>query len=235
MFADKLKKSVLQAAIQGKLTEQLSTDGDARDLLKKIRAEKNKLIAEGKIKAEKILPPIQPDEIPFDIPKNWQWVRLGEIGTWGAGATPLKSRREFYENATIHWLVTGDLNDGIIENIPRKISELALEKTSLKLNPAESVLIAMYGATIGKVGILKFAATTNQACCACQTFDGVYNKYLFYFLLANRKNFVKQGVGGAQPNISKEKILATLCPLPPMDEQKRIVERLEELLPLCDG
>ena len=80
MIDDKLRKSILQQAIQGKLSEQLPTDGNSSDLLADIRAEKNKLIADGKIKKEKPLPPISPDEIPFDIPKNWQWMRLGDIG-----------------------------------------------------------------------------------------------------------------------------------------------------------
>lgn len=79
MFADQLRKSLLQAAITGKLTQQLATDGDARDLLKKIRAEKAKLAAEKKIKVEKPLPPISDEEIPFDLPDNWCWVRLGDI------------------------------------------------------------------------------------------------------------------------------------------------------------
>lgn len=234
MTAQDLKNSILQQAIQGKLLPQNPADEPASELLKKIFAQRQKLIDEGKIKNPPQLPPISDDEKPFDIPDSWQWVRLGEIGTWGAGTTPLKSNLAFYKDATVHWLVTGDLNDGIIENIPGKISELALAKTSLKLNPAGSVLIAMYGATIGKVGILKFSATTNQACCACQTFDGVYNWYLFYFLMSQRKNFIKRGVGGAQPNISKEKIIATLIPLPSLAEQKRIVAKLEEILPLVE-
>ena len=234
MTAQDLKNSILQQAIQGKLVPQNPADEPSSELFKKISAERQKLINEGKIKNPPQLPPITDDEKPFDIPDSWQWVRLCEIGTWGAGTTPLKSNLAFYKNATIYWLVTGDLNDGIIENIPGKVSKLALEKTSLKLNPSGSVLIAMYGATIGKVGILKFAATTNQACCACQTFDGIYNWYLFYFLMSQRKNFIKRGVGGAQPNISKEKIVATLFPLPPLAEQKRIVEKLEEILPLVE-
>ena len=86
----------------------------------------------------------------------------------------------------------------------------------------------------GKIGILKIEATTNQACCACIPCNGIYNKYLFYFLLAYRKDFIKMGAGGAQPNISKEKIVNAVFPLPPLAEQKRIVAKLEEILPLCD-
>ena len=163
--------------------------------------------------------------MPFEIPESWEWVRLGSIGDWGSGATPSRSIPEYY-GGDIPWLKTGDLNDGYIECIPENISRLALEKTSVRLNPTGSVLIAMYGATIGKVGILTFPATTNQACCACLPIE-IYNEYLFYFLMSQKVSFVKRGEGGAQPNISKEKIIATLMPLPPLAEQHRIVEQIE--------
>ena len=120
-----------------------------------------------------------------------------------------------------------------ISDIPEYITETALKETSVKLNPKDSVLIAMYGATIGKVGILSFPATTNQACCACTDYL-VKKMYLFYFLLANREKFIAMGGGGAQPNISKEKIVSTLIPLPPKQEQSRIVEGIEHWLSLVD-
>ena len=233
-FPDMLRKSILQQAVQGKLTERNPEDEPASELLKRIQAEKAQLIKEGKIKKEKALPPIAEEELPFDIPESWEWLRLGDIGAWGSGATPSKSNSAYYNNATIPWLVTGDLNDSIITDIPGKITEKALRETSVKLNPANSVLIAMYGATIGKVGLLSFPATTNQACCACQTFAGINLWYLMYFLMSQRRAFIKRGEGGAQPNISKEKIVVTLIPIPPLEEQKRIVARVEELLALCD-
>ena len=172
------------------------------------------------------------DEIPFEIPESWEWVRLGFIGDWGSGATPSRTNKEYYDG-NIPWLKTGDLNDGIITNIPEKITELALEKTSVRLNPVGSVLIAMYGATIGKLGILNIPATTNQACCACLPIL-INNNYLFYFLMSHKESFTKKAEGGAQPNISKEKIISTLFPLPPLAEQKRIVEKIEQLLPFIE-
>ena len=126
------------------------------------------------------------------------------------------------------------MNDGYITDIPEYITQKALKETSVKLNPAGSVLIAMYGATIGKVGILTFPATTNQACCACVEYEATDQQYLFYFLLSHKENFIRQGGGGAQPNISKEKIVETLLPLPPFNEQKRIVNEVEKWFSIID-
>ena len=141
-------------------------------------------------------------------------------------------QKEYYEG-TIPWLKTGDLNDGLITEIPEKITEKALEETSVRLNPSGSVLIAMYGATIGKVGILTYPATTNQACCACIDYK-INQMFLFYYLLANRETFVSIGGGGAQPNISKEKIVSFPLPLPPLAEQQRIVAEIERWFALID-
>ena len=247
-FPEQLKKSILQWAVQGKLVPQDEDDEPAEELLKRIRAEKETHIKAGKIKRDKHesvifrrdnshyekLDGVErciDDELPFEIPDSWQWARLGTIGDWGSGATPSRTHPEFY-GGDIPWLKTGDLTDTYIDFIPESISQLALEKTSVRLNETGSVLMAMYGATIGKLGILTFPATTNQACCACKPLSGVEELYLFYFLMSQRTNFIKRGEGGAQPNISKEKIVATLMPLPPVNEQHRIVQRIEELLPL---
>ena len=228
-----MQKAILGQAIQGKIVEQKAEEGTGQELFEAIQDEKQQLIEEGKLKKQKALPEITEEEIPFEIPDNWKWVRLGEIGDWGSGATPSRTNPEYY-GGDIPWLKTGDLTDGYIYDVPEYITRLALEKTSVRLNPKGSILIAMYGATIGKLGILTKAMTTNQACCACIVFPSIYNLYLFYFLLANRTTFIKKGEGGAQPNISKEKIVNTLIPLPPLDEQKRIVEKIEELLPLVE-
>ena len=167
--------------------------------------------------------------MPFEVPEGWCWTTLGEIGNWQAGATPSRMRKDYY-GGNIPWLKTGDLTDGYICEIPETITDKALEETSVKLNPTGSVLIAMYGATIGKIGILTFPATTNQACCACVDYKAVTQKYLFYFLLSYKEEFVKMGGGGAQPNISKEKIISTLIPVPPIAEQNRIADEIEHLI-----
>ena len=169
------------------------------------------------------------ENVPFEVPESWCWTTLGEIGNWQAGATPSRMRKDYY-GGNIPWLKTGDLTDGYIYEIPETITDKALEETSVKLTPTGSVLIAMYGATIGKIGILTFPATTNQACCACVDYKAVTPKYLFYFLLSHKEEFVKMGGGGAQPNISKEKIINTLIPIPPIAEQNRIADEIERLI-----
>ena len=171
--------------------------------------------------------------MPFEVPRGWEWQKLGDIGTWQSGATPSRLNKDYY-GGDIPWLKTGDLNDGFIYEIPETITQKALEETSVKLNPAGSVLIAMYGATIGKVGILTFPATTNQACCACVNYQGIEQMYLFYFLLSHKEEFLLLGGGGAQPNISKEKIVDTFIPIPPLLEQKRIVAAIEQWFTLID-
>ena len=167
------------------------------------------------------------------MPDSWVWTTLGDIGTWQAGGTPSRSNKSYY-GGNIPWLKTGDLNDGLITNIPEKITEDAVANSSAKINPAGSVLIAMYGATIGKLGILTFPATTNQACCACIEYFAITQHYLFYFLLSHRDMFIAKGGGGAQPNISKEIIVNTAIPLPPLAEQERIVTEIERWFTLID-
>ena len=173
------------------------------------------------------------ENVPFEVPEGWMWTTLGVIGTWQSGGTPSRSNKSYY-GGNIPWLKTGDLNDGDITHIPEFITEEAVVNSSAKLNPVGSVLIAMYGATIGKLGILTFPATTNQACCACIEYDAIDPMFLFYFLLSQRTAFIAKGGGGAQPNISKEIIVKTYIPLPPFLEQQRIVAEIERWFSLID-
>ena len=170
-----------------------------------------------------------PKDVPFEVPEGWCWYHLNDIGKWQSGATPSRGVKAFF-GGSIPWLKTGDLNDDYVKDIAERITDKALKETSVKLNPEGSVLIAMYGATIGKVGILTFPATTNQACCACSELCGVDNRFLFYFLISHREEFIRQAGGGAQPNISKEIIVNTPIPVPPIEEQKRIVREIEKWL-----
>ena len=228
-----LRQKILDLAIHGKLVPQDPNDEPASVLLERIRAEKERLIKEGKIKkGKKSAKTSDKPHYPFELPKGWVWTTLGEIGSWQSGATPSRMNKDYY-GGNIPWLKTGDLNDGTIIYIPEYITQRALEETSVRLNPKGSVLIAMYGATIGKIGILSFPATTNQACCACYEYS-INQMFLFYFLLANRENFIAMGGGGAQPNISKEKIISTNMPLPPLKEQERIVAEIERWLSFVD-
>ena len=227
---ERLKKSILQEAIEGRLVPQDPNDEPASVLLDRIRKEKAKLVKEGKLKKSALKEEsISDEEKPFEIPNTWEWCKLGWIGDWGAGATPAKGNPEFYNNGTIPWLRTGELNNGYVYDSEIKVTEKALEKCSLRMCQKGDVLIAMYGATIGKVAIVGIELTTNQACCACTPYL-IYNKYLLYYLLASKKAFIELGEGGAQPNISREKIVAFPFPLPPLAEQRRIVAKIEELL-----
>ena len=169
------------------------------------------------------------DEIPFEIPEGWEWARMGNIGDWGSGSTPQRGNSSYY-GGSIPWLKTGELNDGVVYDTAEKITDKALKECSLRLNKIGDVLIAMYGATIGKVAIAGIDLTTNQACCGCTPII-VYNEYLFYFLMASKVDFVKKGEGGAQPNISREKLVSHLMPIPPIDEQQRIVLAIKHILP----
>ena len=172
------------------------------------------------------------EEIPFEIPQGWEWCRMRSIGDWGAGATPTKGNSSYY-GGDILWLRTGELNNGIVLDTEIKITKKALQECSLRLNKIGDILIAMYGATIGKVAIAGKEMTTNQACCAC-TPIGIFNYFLFYFLMGSQSDFIKKGEGGAQPNISREKLIAYLMPIPPLSEQYRIVKQIKDVLPLIE-
>jgi type I restriction modification DNA specificity domain protein (fragment) len=242
-----LLNSILQEAIQGKIIPQDPNDEPASVLLQRIKEEKQRLVKEGKLKKKDLVDSVIykgddnkyyeqigkevvdiTENIPFKIPDSWVWCRMGAIGIWGAGSTPSKGNPNYY-GGNILWLRTGELNNSVVYDTEIKITQKALEECSLRMNKVGDILIAMYGATIGKVAIVGKEMTTNQACCAC-TPIGVFNWYLFYFLMASQQYFIKIGEGGAQPNISREKLISYLIPIPPIAEQMRIVEKLKTIL-----
>ena len=241
-----IRKSILQEAIQGKLVPQIAEEGTAQELLEQIKTEKQKLVKEGKLKKSTLATSVIfrgddnkyyeqigkkcldiTEQIPFEIPNSWTWARMGQVGDWGAGSTPQRGNQDYY-GGNILWLKTGELNNDIVYDTEEKITQRAFQDCSLRMNKIGDVLIAMYGATIGKLAIVGKELTTNQACCGCTPYV-VYNWFLFYFLMASRDSFIKKGEGGAQPNISRVKLVEHLIPLPPLNEQKRIVKRIETL------
>ncbi|EKP0318028.1 type I restriction endonuclease subunit S [Aeromonas veronii] len=229
----KLRELILELAVRGKLVPQDPSDEPASVLLERIAAEKARLVKEKKIKKPKALPEIGEEEKLFALPDGWEWARLNDLGDWGAGATPTRSNSDFY-GGNIPWFKSGELISDYIFKSEESVTELALSKSSLRYNDVGDVLVAMYGATIGKTAILGVKATTNQAVCACTTFDGFLNLYLLQLLKAYRPRLIGMGAGGAQPNISKDKLIATIVALPPFNEQKRIVSKIDELMALCD-
>ena len=229
----KLRELILELAVRGKLVPQDPNDEPASVLLRGMKKQQEDLIKEKKIKKPKKLPPI--DEIleSISLPQGWELCYLNDIGDWGAGATPNRTNSGYY-GGNIPWFKSGELSEDYITDSEEHITALALKECSLRDNQPGDVLIAMYGATIGKTSILNTRSTSNQAVCACTPFDGLSNQYLLTFLKASKRVFTSMGAGGAQPNISKEKIVATQFALPPLKEQLRIVEKVEQLMSLCD-
>lgn len=229
----KLRELILELAVRGKLVPQDPNDEPASELLRGMKKQQEDLIKERKIKKPKKLPSIDGTLESISVPQGWELCYLNDIGDWGAGATPNRTNSGYY-GGDIPWFKSGELSEDYITDSEEHITALALKECSLRDNQPGDVLIAMYGATIGKTSILNTRSTTNQAVCACTPFDGLSNQYLLIFLKASKKVFTAIGAGGAQPNISKEKIVATLFALPPLNEQLRIVKKVEQLMSLCD-
>ncbi len=160
--------------------------------------------------------------------KGWPWKPLGEVCKTGSGGTPLSSRKEYYEGGNIPWLLSGEVAQGNVREAKNFITKAGLENSAAKLFPKDTVLVAMYGATAGQVGILRFEAATNQAVCGILPNGNFVPEFLFYFLLAKKDELVAQATGNAQPNISQIKIKNTEIPVPPLAEQQRIVGLLDE-------
>lgn len=234
-FPDKLKKSLLQQAIQGKLTEQLTTDGDAKDLLEKIRAEKSKLISEGKIKKEKPLPPIKAEEIPFDIPKNWQWVRLGELYNFidYRGKTPTKISQG------VPLVTAKNVKRGYNDySVKEYISQEEYDSRQSRGISHKGDILFTTEAPLGHVSIADLDIfSAGQRLITLQAYDSIVcNEIMMFFILSEsfQKMLIAHRTGTTVSGIKSDKLKKMLIPLPPLAEQKKIVERLEEFLSLCD-
>jgi len=169
------------------------------------------------------------------LPIGWTKSTLEEVAEWGSGGTPSRNNPKYFSGA-IPWIKTGELGPKYIYGAEEHITEEAIQKSSARIFPRGSVGIAMYGATIGKLSIWGIDASTNQVCAVAQTYSEVlFNEYLYYFLFSEKRDIIGAGKGGAQPNISQGILKEWKIPIPPLNEQKRIVAKIEELFSGLDN
>ena len=236
MTPQELKNSILQLAIQGKLVEQRPEEGTAEELYQQIQAEKQALIKAGKIKKEKPLPEITEDEKPFDIPESWKWVKFGEIVNYNMGKTPPRAEEQWWGNE-FPWVSIADMPEsGHIKSTKEAVSTIAIkEKFGEKISPA-GTLIMSFKLTVGRVSILDIDAVHNEAIISIFPIvdnENTLQSYLFEILpLISQNGDSKDAIKGRTLNSTS--INNLLIPLPPLAEQKRIVAKIEELLPLID-
>lgn len=235
---EKMEAKILKLAIQGKLVEQRPEEGTGEELFKHIQLEKQELIKQGKIKKEKTPPAIEEDEVPFEIPSTWKWARLGELFFIGTGKTPLKGNREYYDGGDINWATSSLTGNRYISNTPTKITNIALVENNLRVYPTHTLIVAMYGEgkTRWQISELLIPSTINQACAAIEPIlldNTDLVKYVFYYFKFMYDDLREKAGGAQQPNLNMDIIKRFAIPLPPLKEQKRIVAKIEELLPLC--
>ncbi|MDA7293938.1 restriction endonuclease subunit S, partial [Escherichia coli] len=163
-----------------------------------------------------------------------RYLKIEDFCSTGSGGTPSRSKPEYYEGGDIPWIKSGDLKDSKIYEANEYITAAGLENSSAKIVEKDSILIAMYGATVGRLAILGINAATNQAICNIRPDTTIADmKYLYYFLKSKFSYFVENAVGGAQPNISQGLIKSLEVPLPSLDEQKRIADILDKAAGVC--
>ena len=236
-FPVDMQKSILQMAIQGKLVEQRPEEGTGEELFQQIQAEKLALIKTGKIKKEKLLSEITEDEIPFEIPESWKWVYLNDVidvrdGTHDTpgylpSGYPLITGKDFY-NGYFDLSKTQYISE----------EDYLLISQRSKVDPYD-ILFSMIGGNIGSMIMVTpenyfEMAIKNVALFKQYSYNDVLPRYLFYFLRAQIDQMKASAKGGAQMFVSLKMLRSYLFPLPPLDEQKRIVAKLEEILPLCE-
>ena len=239
-FPYKLRKSILQQAVQGKLTECDSSDEPASELLKRIHEEKAKLITNGKIKKEKSLPPITDDEKPFDIPDTWEWERIGNLFSVIRGSSPRPKGSPLYwsqKETRFNWITIKDISDHTKNGVMYKTHEHLTEagaKLSTFVDKGE-LIIAVSGSTTGKFCTLGIEGYIYDGLAAVLNPTKIIsNEYLNVFFSWVYQLLNSQKIGSAFPNINTDVLKNTLIPIPPLAEQKRIVARVEELLAVCD-
>lgn len=232
------KKAILQEAVQGKIVPQIATEGNAKDLLEEIKKEKAKLIKEGKIKKEKTLPEITEDEIPFDIPESWCWCRLSELCNLYTGDSINETEKKLkYTNIKEGWFYIGtkDVNFDQTINYDNGI-KIPFEKENFRIAPKNTVLMCIEGGSAGR----KIAFTNQDVCfgnklCCFNSYKNEIEKFIFYFLQSTLfTDAFKDNINGIIGGVSINNLKGMLFPLPPLAEQKRIVDVIEKMLPLCE-
>lgn len=164
------------------------------------------------------------------IPSHWKVIKTSYVFTHiGSGTTPSSGREDYYSEDGFYFLQTGDLNDGYIKDTSRKITEKALKEVGLKVYPKGSLVIAMYGATIGKLGILDIDTAVNQACCVLPETPSMDTRYAFYLFSAAKNDLIQQSKGGGQPNISQDTIRNERIIVPPLKEQIEIAKFIDSV------
>ncbi|MFM5743798.1 restriction endonuclease subunit S [Aeromonas veronii] len=235
---DTLKQTILQLAVTGKLVPQDPNDEPASYLLESIEIQKTRLVNEGKFKKGRSLPKITEDEIPAVLPDGWAYDRIGTFSHVGTGATPSRSDMKYWEPASINWVTSGETSELFIFNTREKVSPLAIEETNVSIYPVGTLIIAMYGQgkTRGQISELMVEAGTNQACAAIVMYEqsSCLKDYVKLYFRKAYSELREQAAGGAQPNLNVGKIASTIIPLPPLEEQKRILSKVEELMFICD-
>lgn len=230
----KLRELILELAVRGKLVPQNSGDETASTLLKKIEIEKNRLIKTKSIKASKIQGSIT--EIPFEVPKNWEWCFLYDLGRIVGGGTPKSGEPSYWCDDGVKWLTPADLyglKDKYIGCGKRDISPLGLEKSSAQLLPKGSVLFSSR-APIGYVAIASKELATNQGFKSVVPYNIDCSDYIYYFLKRSAAEIDGKASGTTFKEVSGAIVSKILVPLPPLNEQNRIVKRVDELMALCD-
>jgi type I restriction enzyme S subunit len=230
-----IKQAILQQAIQGKLTEDWRKQNPdvepASELLKRIKAEKEKLIKEKKIRKEKPLPPITQEEIPFELPDGWVWCKFKEIVNFQLGKTPSSKQSSYWANGTIEWLNIGDMIDsGFIYKTSKKITEKAVKDVfkTQSIVPVNTLLMS-FKLTVGKVSINKIPLFHNEAIISIFPYTGISQSFLFNILPVITDLSASKKVLMGQ-TFNSTSLANMVFPLPPLAEQKAIVERVESLM-----
>lgn len=238
MLVAALRQRILELAIQGKLVPQFPEDGSAEELYQQIQQEKKKLIAAGKLKKEKTLPPISEDEIPFDIPKSWKWVRFSAVADIARGGSP-RPIKKYLTNASdgVNWIKIGDADKGgkYIHTTKEKITREGVSR-SREVHSGDFLLTNSM--SFGRPYILNTDGCIHDGWLVFSNFHFAYDKDFLYYLLSSSfayQQFSQKASGSVVKNLNIDKVANASFPLPPIHEQRRIAQKVEMLFAQLDA